>query len=411
MTRPAPSALVLEGNTVKARLFADRLQSKVPVHVDWLRFSIHLRNAPAKVFDRPFSDITVLNLSQREELKRYEDREHSAKWLHDYLRELEHDKRYSAAGQAHTLALQVVDILGHQFTVAPMAEKGHDFYAKRWPILHGGVEAGWVGFGASSDKPTQQQQANTLHVNLYGRACTFAPYGWKEKIADFIEDLDGWLTRIDLALDFFDGHPSAGMDDFVNQYRSGLMDVYGKRPATAVGGDWPNERARSLYIGSRNNGKLTNIYEKGHQLYGADSGNPWLRIETRFGNQVRELNVEMIRRPADFFAGTSEWHAGQLREAEKVQFTPEVVPVTPQLQVQTVEAEAFRALRWVKHTARANLTAAFNFLGESAFLELVSSHKLPGRLRGFALPELRTAYDSAAKLLSLEDSGQVPLAA
>lgn len=411
MTRPSPSALVLEGNTVKARIFAERTNSGVPVHVDWLRFSIHLRNAPPKVYDRPFSDVTNLTQAQRYELERYEDREAPAKWIHDYLRELEHQERCSAAGQAHALALQVVELLGHGFEVAPMAEKGHDFYAKRWPILHGGVEAGWVGFGASSDKQTQQQQANTLHVNLYGRACTFARLGWREKMADFIDDLGGWLTRIDLALDFFDGHPSHDMEGFLSQYRDGLMDVNGKHPASAHGGDWANYRGRSLYVGSRKNGKLTNIYEKGHQLYGNESGHPWLRIETRFGNQVRELSVDMVRRPADFFAGASEWHAGQLRLAEKVQFTPEPVPVTPQLQIQTVEAEAFRSVKWLKNVARANLTAAFHYLGESAFLELVSSHKLPGRLRGFGLCELRTAYQTAAEKLLPGDPGQVPLAA
>lgn len=55
MTRPANSklnkhsktcSLVLEGNQVKVRLIAERLETRVPVHVDWLRFTCQVRNAP-----------------------------------------------------------------------------------------------------------------------------------------------------------------------------------------------------------------------------------------------------------------------------------------------------------------------------------------------------------------------------
>lgn len=54
MTRPANSklnklnkacSLVLEGNQVKVRLIAERIETRVLVHIDWLRFTCQVRNS------------------------------------------------------------------------------------------------------------------------------------------------------------------------------------------------------------------------------------------------------------------------------------------------------------------------------------------------------------------------------
>ena len=60
-------------------------------------------------------------------------------------------------------------------------------------------------------------------------------------------------------------------------------------------GDWANGHARSFYIGSKEAGKQTNIYEKGDQLFGVETGSKWLRIELRYGNKLRVLSPEMLR--------------------------------------------------------------------------------------------------------------------
>lgn len=52
MTRP--SALVLDGNQVKLRLQAERVATGSTVHVDWLRFTCLLRNAPTPSADDIF---------------------------------------------------------------------------------------------------------------------------------------------------------------------------------------------------------------------------------------------------------------------------------------------------------------------------------------------------------------------
>jgi phage replication initiation protein len=48
------STLVLDGSEIKARLLAERTASNSVVHVDWVRFTCLLRNAPAPSIDDLF---------------------------------------------------------------------------------------------------------------------------------------------------------------------------------------------------------------------------------------------------------------------------------------------------------------------------------------------------------------------
>lgn len=378
MTRP--SALVLDGNEVKLRLQAERLAHSTAVHVDWVRFTCLLRNAPLPpvefLLPLPGDGVSIWEPSYRQ-----------AQWAR-VLYEIP-DEDYSAGTQALTLAREVCRALGDGFEVAPEVRKGHDFYKARWSIERNGQECGWVGFLASGDSPRQKAQAGTIHANIYGQACTFAASGWTDRMADLIDEYEGKLTRADLALDFFDGFPG-GMDSLRSQYEVGHFDVAGKRPKCSIAGDWFNGCERSLYIGSREAGKQTNIYEKGDQLFGRDAGSEWVRIELRYGNKLRVLPSDILRRPADFFAGASDWHALQLKHFE-VSAMPERCPQAKSLPQQTVLAEVSRNVRWAFNTAAPTIAAAFNFLGDE-FLQLVTAQKLPGRLQRFSQGELREAF-------------------
>jgi phage replication initiation protein len=80
-----------------------------------------------------------------------------------------------------------------------------------------------------------------------------------------------------------------GMERVESDYRNGLMNSQGKRLSCNVVGDWPNSRARSFYVGSKEAGKQTNVYEKGNQLFGPKDDSPWVRVELRYGNKLRPL--------------------------------------------------------------------------------------------------------------------------
>lgn len=381
MTRARKSDLVLDGREVAFRLKAERQHSKGLVHVDWVRFTVRVKA-------QAYRAAWCTELPER---------------LEKALAELP-DAEWAVSVQAQALADEAAQALGPDFTVAQEVRKGHDFYRFRWSIERNGTECGWVGYLASGESPRQKAQAETMHVNLYGTACTFALPGFNHRLADLVRQRDGVLTRVDLALDYFDGI-SGGMDRVKSDYMAGLMDHYGNRPKCNLVGDWCNGRARSFYFGSKEAGKQTNVYEKGHQLFGPKDDSPWMRVELRYGNKLRVLDANMLNRPDDFFAGASDWHAAMLREAG-ARAVPEPVTTTPRLPQQTVLAEVKRNVRWLMDTAAPSLALAFQYLKDLTFLDLVTNQKLPGRLGKFTENEISDAYRKAFGTLKGSSTGR-----
>jgi len=387
MSKSKTSALVLEGDTVKLRLQAERQESGNSVHVDWVRFTAMLRAAPAPSLDLLFPatrhDSVQWENTQAARLKSQKDFEES-----DYI----------ATAQALDLATQAAACLGPQFTVDPEIKKGMDFYKSRFSIILNGTECAWVGFLSSSDSPRQQSQAATIHCNIFGTACTFADAGWRDRLADLIDSHEATLTRADLALDFFDGY-QGGIDSVRSDYRDGLCNVGGRKLKFNLVGDWENGHDRSIYIGSREAGKITNIYEKGDQLYGEKANSDWVRFELRYGNKLRVLSSDLLRRPDDFFAGASDWHQSVMLKAHATA-KAEKVPCIGRLPIETVKAECLRSIRWVKETAAANLAVAFEYLGENEFLSIVTHQKLPGRLAKFSREQIQKQIAPAFKKIT-----------
>ncbi len=417
MTRPTKSSLVLDGSAIKLRLLAERAETKTPVHVDWVRFTTLCRNQPTIPADRIFplhSDFVAdYEKSKNSSLEAHYFASNPGADQNDFLRQQHRrhlievalnetpDEDFFPAAQALSLAEKTCEALGPDYSVNPAIGKGHDFYKCRWIIQRNDAECGWVGFLSSGDSPKQKAQSQTLHVNIFGAACTFAKTGWNHRIADLIDEVDAKLTRADLALDFFDGFPGGIMAIFEG-YRAGACDVGGRRLKSSCLGDWANKNSRSFYFGSREAGKITNCYEKGDQLFGPGVTG-WLRAELRYGNKLRVLPSDILRRPANFFADASDWHAHALSLAD-VCVTPEKIATTPRLPALTVEAEAFKNIKWALNTAAPTMAALWTHLGDD-FLEFVTNKALPGRLRNFAPSELARAFTSAkCRLFSQPES-------
>ena len=71
MTRPSKNSLVLDGSEIKYRLKADREETGNAVHVDWLRFTCYLRNAPSladidALWDAPVSVVNIWDPEYRQ---------------------------------------------------------------------------------------------------------------------------------------------------------------------------------------------------------------------------------------------------------------------------------------------------------------------------------------------------------
>lgn len=401
--------LVLEGEEIKARIHAEQTKHRGYVHIDWVRFTVFRRNAPLPstdlLFPQPAQPSKYYFQSDYERLMRPEDkpeREQDAR-IARAMSEFS-DADYMAGAQAYELGREVVEVLGDDFRIESEIRKGKDFYRCRFDILRKGHPVGWVGFLSTSAGQKGEAMNQTLHVNLEGMACTFAQTGWREAMADLIDQRRALITRIDLAVDFFEGI-KGGIERFREEYRAGLMDHCYQRPGHKLDGTWDCDavainKGRSFYLGSRAAGKLTNIYEKGLQLFGAESMNPWIRFELRWGNQKRVIPSNMLRRAADFFAGASEWHASIMREYG-ANTAPENVPCEKRLPQQTIEAEAERNARWFIRTAGASARLAIQFLDLKTMDALLSDEsRMPGRLRKFASAEIESAYSRVFKRIS-----------
>jgi len=210
-------------------------------------------------------------------------------------------------------------------------------------------------------------------------------------MADLMEETAAVMTRIDLALDFFSGKPG-GLDRVRDDWHAGLMDVNGNRPKPLTHGPWvEGGRGRSFYFGSKEAGKQTNVYEKGVQLFGVKDATNWERVELRYGNKLRVLPIDALRRPDDFFAGASDWHMNALREYGRLKSPGEKIKTKPRQAIETVRAEVSRCVRWLTDTAAPSLALAFEYLGDEQFLELVTNRKKPGRLQKFTNSEISGA--------------------
>lgn len=404
------SPVVLEGNELKLRLQAAQAQVKGYVHIDWLRFTVYRRYAPVPseelLFPKPLQQSLTYKTSDYQRLMCPEDhaeKVHATRMAQLLSEFTESD--YMAGAQAYELGLEVVAVLGDEFTIDKEFRKGKDFYKYRFDILRHGKSVGWVGFLASSEGQKGQGLSETLHVNLEGMACTFAQSGWRYEMADLIDKRRALITRVDQALDFFDGI-EGGIERFPQEYMNGLFDHCHQRPSSKRDGSWdfdpvksPN-KGRSFYVGSRATGKLTDIYEKGIKEFGFESANPWVRVELRWGNQKRVIPSNILRDSARYFAGASDWHASILRE-HGLATIGENIPCEARLPVQSIEAEVERNARWFLRTAGASARFALQFLDTKSFNVILDDvSRIPNRLRKFTDSEIGSAYSKVFKRIS-----------
>ncbi len=388
-----PSRLVIEGSTVKVRCEQRRVEAGSVCVLDWVRFTVDRSSvnlAPLWELLTPVLSDSIWDEGYR--LRKFQE-------TLDAIR-AESGGEAEAIEQANVLAGEVATALGTQFKLGPLS-KGHDFYKHRIPLLLNDAEVGSVLCWSSSQSQRQIGQTNTLNVNIHGTACTFAAPGWEKRIHAIGSGKGARLTTAHLAVDFFDGLPF-GIEGAYQDYLSGVWDHLGKRPAP---GDvnWLKGHSRSFYMGSKEAGKQTNIYEKGDQLYGhgeaAARGIKWIRVELRYGNKLRHLDWDMLLRPADFFAGASTAHEQYLlmavQQADRDESCSAAsVPCHRADALMTVEAEVARVVRWCRSTAGAALATLFRHMKDEHLTAIVEEGGVPNRLRKFSGAQIAKAFQA-----------------
>ncbi|MDR8993022.1 hypothetical protein FEP57_05122 [Burkholderia multivorans] len=250
------------------------------------------------------------------------------------------------------------------FGVTADMRKGRDFYLNAWELGDG---YGYVAFGG-------ERQKETMLVNLTGQGCMAAKPGWEGRLYDFLTCVAKrpTITRVDLAHDCINGEFT--VDDADRWFDDGLFTSSVVDPSHEQRGNWrkPNGRGRSLYIGSRRNGKLCRVYEKGREQGDADS--EWVRFEVEVRNQKRVIPLDVLLDPSGYFVGSYPC----LRL-----FREEQTPQRIEVKRRTAEISLDRSARLI-YTAYGKYIAVLRgYLGDEAFLETVTnkSGEWPDRLK------------------------------
>jgi len=155
-----------------------------------------------------------------------------------------------------------------------------------------------------------ESQRGRWMFQLTGKGCGLVT-DW-ESLHELLESLGAKVTRVDLACDFLEGEYT--VDDAVRMHGEGGFTSAGRPPSTEVAGDWLDRlRGRTLYIGKGTNGKMLRVYEKGIQL--GDFNSPWVRYEVQLGARDREIPLDVLLKPTQYFAGCYPCLAGLVAEA------------------------------------------------------------------------------------------------
>lgn len=386
---------VLQGQRIKFTL--EQVQQTNPdrVRVDWLRFTVPVDSfmvsfAPEFTqFDR---DAAVFERAAREH-GTWQALDAPADLCAMAVQIKTGDTVVSRSAQsvAKQAAQQLVERVGI-FAIGEPEVSGMDFYAARCPIVYEGATVGFVLAGGKSDA-----QAHTVHFNLFGSACLHLSRSHLDVIAQWVDELAGWVTRVDLALDVWQG---LDVVEVQQAWKDGAFDVRGKRPGQKEHGSWSSGHSRTFEVGNRGTGKLLRAYEKGDELFGHEANDPWVRLEVEFRNSHRIVETDVLRRPADFFAGAYPYCAEFLARLD-LAVSVQRIPTHAEVKDKTAEAAVTRVVRWIRNTAAPAMAAVWNMGGDLVAQVIEESqHRQSRRLAGFNRADIQAAFDQVARAIA-----------
>lgn len=143
----------------------------------------------------------------------------------------------------------------------------------------------------------------TYQVYLTGEACEYLQMIDRglEIIYDVATHANQKIKRIDIAYDDFQGEYN--IQTALDLYEAGEFRITRNPKITQIG-DFlnPNETdGRTVYIGSRDNGKMMRIYEKGKQL--GETTSPWVRWELELKAVDRIIPLDALLNYDEYFKG------------------------------------------------------------------------------------------------------------
>lgn len=376
---------VLSGQRLKWTLEQIAVEDQQRVRVDWLRFTVPLSAVISR--DPSLVDLDVLDLLDQP--GRDLVRQANTVDLGEYTSA----RRVAAAGARHMAELLACGIFAGEAEA-----RGMDFYTGRCPLVFEGETVGFVLAGGKSNN-----QAATVHVNLFGSAFLHIRRAHLAKVREYVAANHGVITRVDLAVDAWAGH---SVESVQSAYLAGEFDYRGKRPGQQNAGSWALGHSRTFSVGSRATGKLLRAYEKGDEQFGSRELSAqhqcaeWVRYEVELRNNHRVIDLDVLTRPADFFAGAYGFCA-ELLDRLGVESQAQAIKTNPEIADKTADAAVARVVRWVKRTAAPAIAMVLeqggDLLGEIVFAE---RHRVPKRLTGIAPKQLQASFEKVAQLFA-----------
>jgi phage replication initiation protein len=179
-------------------------------------------------------------------------------------------------------------IIGRAF--GPAVDRNRGFHGYKSSFLLGTTKAIFA-YGGNNQ---------TGLLSFPGEACHQIP-DWLKLVGFLRDELGGRITRLDGAVDDFEGRHT--VNDSVTMYQAGLFNAGGRKPKIKQYGNWlePDGSGRTFQIGSRKNGKMIRIYEKGMEQ--GVPWHPWVRWEVEWHNRDRIIPWEAILEPGKYLAG------------------------------------------------------------------------------------------------------------
>lgn len=153
------------------------------------------------------------------------------------------------------------------------------------------AQYGLIAFGG-------EKQRGTFHVELNATACAHVS-DW-HTVQQWGESIGARITRVDLAHDDMEAK-AVSIAMARAWHDAGEFTTNGRPPDAHLHDDLGSGKGKTLYIGSRESGKLLRIYEKGRQL--GDPSSPWVRAELELRGKSRLIPWDVLTSPATYLAG------------------------------------------------------------------------------------------------------------
>lgn len=192
--------------------------------------------------------------------------------------------------------------------------RGHMNYDHSFELGNG---FGVFAYGGSS-------VGGTAFFSISSAGCT-ATKNWNG-VYVLLNELRANITRLDLAHDDFQGiHNIQTALDFLSNGE--FNSTHGRPPKPKLIDDFGSGAGKTFYIGSRKNGKLLRVYEKGKQL--GDPNSLWVRWELELHNSGYLIPNVAIIYPGLYLAGAYpclKWiseeqrYFDSIKQAQKISF-------------------------------------------------------------------------------------------